>query len=80
MEYVANPIVVKAFKIVRVGMEILDQGIVVHLENDGEIIATPAMTSRMFPNVGDYVVWQEDGYVYLNPKEVFERKYSPREV
>ena len=29
------------------------------------------------PVAGDYVVTQEDGYQYLNPKEVFERKYSP---
>jgi hypothetical protein len=25
-------------------------------------------------------VIQEDGYVYLNPKDVFERKYGPEEV
>lgn len=36
-----------------------------------------SMTSRYQPVVGDYLVIQEDGYEYLNPKEVFERKYSP---
>jgi hypothetical protein len=30
----------------------------------------------MQPKSGDYLVRQEDGYEYLNPKEVFERKYS----
>lgn len=79
MEYIANPVKVKAFKIVRLGMEILDQGIVCHLDNGGEVIATKEMTARMFPQIGDYWVMQEDGYVYLNPKEVFERKYSPVE-
>ncbi len=34
------------------------------------------MIARMTPQVGDYLVIQEDGYEYLNPKEVFERKYS----
>lgn len=39
--------------------------------------ATPEMCSRMLPKEGDYIVTQSDGYVYLNPKEVFERKYRP---
>jgi hypothetical protein len=38
---------------------------------------TPEMLSRIRPDVGDYVVVQSDGYVYLNPKAVFERKYKP---
>jgi len=37
------------------------------------------MIARFEPQLGDYWVIQEDGYVYLNPKEVFERKYSPVE-
>lgn len=40
-------------------------------------MATAGMLARMNPNVGDYWVIQEDGYVYLNPREVFRRKYSP---
>jgi hypothetical protein len=35
------------------------------------------MTARYMPVVGDYWVIQSDGYIYLNPKDVFERKYSP---
>lgn len=34
------------------------------------------MISRFIPQAADYWVIQEDGYVYLNPKDVFERKYS----
>lgn len=34
-----------------------------------------AMLSRYTPVEGDYLVVQEDGYVYINPKAVFERKY-----
>lgn len=34
-----------------------------------------AMLARYTPVEGDYLVVQEDGYVYINPKYVFERKY-----
>lgn len=37
--------------------------------------ADKSMISRYIPQEGDYVVTQADGYVYLNPKQVFERKY-----
>lgn len=76
MKYQANPVIVDAFKITKVCEPIIDQGIPLHLENGGEVIATPAMTSRMIPAVGDYWVRQADDYIYLNPKHVFEKKYS----
>lgn len=75
-KYIANPVIVEAFKIERLGLEILDQGIVLHLDNGGEVIATKEMTARMAPSIGDYWVIQEDGYIYLNPKHVFEKKYK----
>ena len=34
------------------------------------------MIARYVPKTGDYLVTQEDGYIYVNPREVFERKYS----
>lgn len=34
------------------------------------------MTARYWPKEGDYWVIQADGYAYLNPKDVFERKYA----
>ena len=34
------------------------------------------MTARYQPKIGDYLVRAEDGYEYLNPANVFERKYS----
>ena len=42
---------------------------------DGQVLLTPGMVARYVPVVGDYIVTQEDGYVYVNPKGVFERKY-----
>lgn len=44
--------------------------------DDGTVYtAKDGMLSRYTPSSGDYLVTQEDGYEYFNPKEVFERKY-----
>jgi len=78
-KYKANPVVVDAFRIAKVG-PLADQGgnfRILELENGNLVQADQGMTARMTPTVGDYWVIQSDGYVYLNPKEVFERKYSP---
>ena len=75
MKYVANPVIVDAYKIKEISKY---RGL--HLENGEYVTATKEMISRIAPKVGDYWVIQEDGYIYLNPKEVFERKYSPVEV
>jgi len=82
MKYRANPVIVKALKIESIetikseGGESV-KGYKFYLENNESFLPTPEMTARMSPVVGDFVVWQEDGYVYLNPKDVFLRKYSP---
>lgn len=80
MKYIANPVQVEAFTIVR-AEEIpeaeTDQTPAFNLElsNGATVKATHEMTSRMTPSIGDYWVIQSDGYIYLNPKDVFERKY-----
>jgi hypothetical protein len=81
MKYIANPVEVDAFKITKVNPE-ADQGDhsrVLKLEDGKHVLADKGMLARMTPTVGDYWVVQSDGYVYLNPKDVFERKYSPKE-
>lgn len=73
-KYCANPVEVEAF---RIGGVHSINGVVNRVfceERTFEI--SPEMVSRFIPSVGDYVVIQPDGYVYLNPKEVFERKYA----
>ena len=75
MKYIANPVEVEAHKIVSVGTVNDDFSVSVALENGENEIATSAMCSRYVPKEGDYWVIQSDGYVYLNPKDVFERKY-----
>lgn len=77
MKYVANPVEVDAFWIAEVGsVNHLSQTIALVLENGERVLATKEMTARYLPQVGDYWVVQSDGYTYLNPKDVFERKYS----
>jgi hypothetical protein len=84
VEYIANPVQVDAARILEVTKSddggyqlILSEPISAEL---GRLyFATEAMCARMVPAVGDYVVRQADGYIYLNPKEVFERKYRAAE-
>jgi hypothetical protein len=86
MQYVANPVKVKAYRITHVhqpsygaeraaGTELIPVDLT--LENGWRVTASPEMQSRLVPKAGDYWVIQEDGYVYLNPAAVFLRKYSP---
>lgn len=77
MKYIANPVIVDAFKIIKVLDAIIDQGYPLVLEDGSEVLATTEMVSRMMPKHGDYWVISADGYVYLNPKEVFLKKYTP---
>ena len=75
--HVANPVRVNALQIASIFPADGDghAGTLVLCDNGDEVRLTPEMTSRHTPSIGDYVVTQEDGYVYLNPKDVFERKY-----
>lgn len=80
MKYQANPVIVDAFKIV--GTDVVTNAepplpLKLAIDNGENVVATPEMQSRMIPKPGDYWVVQSDGYIYLNPKDVFERKYSP---
>ncbi len=82
MKYRANPVIVDAYKIVSVGATESHGGIkhwkmALALDSGENVIATADMMARYIPEVGDYWVVQSDGYIYLNPKDVFERKYSP---
>jgi hypothetical protein len=93
-KYIARPVEVDAWairevrifssirtpQVVRVGGEIKADliGYEIEIEDGQKIMLGAEMTARMTPNPGDYYVKQADGYVYLNPKEVFERKYSPK--
>lgn len=82
MKYIANPVEVDAYKILeirRADPESHGTSVYARLEDapKTEALITPSMMSRYTPVAGDYLVIQQDGYVYLNPKEVFERKYRP---
>lgn len=77
MKYLANPVEVDAQIIVRAGVVSGDGSMELGLQNGTSLTADKGMISRYIPQEGDYVVTQSDGYVYVNPKNVFERKYSP---
>ena len=75
MQYRANPVIVDAFKIVSVKEK--PCGLSVTTEDGKEREGHhDDLFARYAPVAGDYWVIQEDGYEYVNPKAVFERKYS----
>lgn len=76
MKYQGKPVIVDAWPIRSVGDLAADGTRRIVLSDGRESIATPEMLARMSPLVGDYLVRQDDGYEYLNPAAVFQRKYS----
>jgi len=81
MKYVANPVEVDAFVIEKVGPVEATGKRMLDCSENKRFFATEEMMVRMpamQPSTGDYFVVQEDGYVYLNPKAVFERKYRAK--
>lgn len=78
MKYVARPVVVDAMTITAVAPSTVESGAVAcTLDGGPTVIADAAMCFRYTPKQGDYWVVQSDDYEYINPKEVFERKYAP---
>lgn len=81
MQYVANPVKVTALRIDRVTEDTIvvngAAGTELQLEDGTKFTADAGMTARYTPVEGDYLVTQDDGYRYINPRVVFERKYSP---
>ena len=80
MKAIANPVEVEFAVITSVGgvgtsrIDVaLDWG-EGHARSD-RVTLDPSMIARYVPHIGDYFVRQADGYEYLNPKAVFERKY-----
>ena len=75
----ANPVQVRAVPILSLNGNVFNERTrsydVYATTTDGEVILTAGMVARHTPIPGDYVVTQADGYVYVNPKDVFERKY-----
>lgn len=73
--HIARPIGVSAAQIS--GIQSITEGVMLALVGqDVEHFANHAMLARYTPVPGDYLVTQDDGYTYVNPKDVFERKYA----
>lgn len=77
MRYQANPVIVDAHIIIGVGPVTRHGEMQCALQNGESVTASKEMLARFIPDAGDYWVVQADGYIYLNPKDVFLRKYSP---
>jgi 3-dehydroquinate synthase class II len=75
--HAANPVRVNARKISELTSFEDGSGFLAEFDEGDNVHITNLMTARYEPVVGDYVVVQDDGYIYVNPKDVFERKYSP---
>lgn len=74
-KYAVRPLTVDAFQITHVS-DTYEEGLVdITLDNGEVVTCRPELMSRMKPAVGDYYICTDDGYFYLNPKVVFERKY-----
>lgn len=80
--HVAKPVAVTARKIVDVkgnteaGDDLAANHARLVFEDGTSYVAAADMTARYWPTAGDYLVRQEDGYEYLNPADVFARKYT----
>lgn len=74
MKYIANPVEVSAYQIDGVSL-LADGRMVLALADAPNFVCEPEMLARYVPVNGDYLVMQADGYTYLNPRDVFERKY-----
>lgn len=74
--HVAKPVLVNARVIQDIEQPTSETGFVAVLADGSREPLTAAMLARYTPVLGDYIVTQEDGYVYVNPKDVFERKYE----
>ena len=77
MKYQAKPVQVDAHIILSVSAVLPNASMHCATQDGENRTASKEMTSRFIPSEGDYWVIQEDGYEYLNPKDVFERKYAP---
>lgn len=81
--HIANPVRVTAIRIEEVtditnrepGCGQSAPDLMLRLSDGNNYRAGMDMTARYTPVAGDYLVRQEDGYEYLNPKDVFEHKY-----
>lgn len=75
MKFKANPVVVDAF-VIENSVQAEDGSYLLLLDNGKTFVADPGMTARYTPVAGDYLIRQSDGYEYLNPKDVFQKKYT----
>jgi hypothetical protein len=77
MKAIGNPVEVDFYVIQSWDPQDAEGNWVAHCSEGKDFVITSSMVAREPRTAYHYVVVQADGYTYLNPKEVFERKYSP---
>lgn len=75
MKAIGNPVEVDFYTILAAKQSDHDGSWELTCSEGKTFVATKEMVSREAPEIGGYYVIQADGYAYLNPKHVFERKY-----
>lgn len=75
--HVANPVRVEAHQITGLREDERGLGLWAELSDGSTALIDAGMIARYTPKNGDYFVIQDDGYRYINQREVFERKYRP---
>ena len=82
--FVAKPVVVSAevidsivdLKLSHKAGYASDDYVIIMLINGEKVVLNQGQIARYVPIAGDYFIRQADGYEYVNPKDVFERKYE----
>lgn len=80
MRAIANPVEVQYAVITEIVGDRSPDFMIVTLDwgdHQHQQMLSRGQLARFVPHMGDYFVRQSDGYEYLNPREVFERKYHP---
>lgn len=75
---------VEAYEITRVSYDERDMPPTIdYIEDNGDftvLMLDEGQVSRFHPRVGDFLVVTGDGYKYLNPRDVFIKKYRICEI
>jgi hypothetical protein len=80
VKYVTRRCVADVHAIMEVGTPHADGDQALVLDNGITVTATHEMTVRIKPQPGDYWVIQDDGYISVLAKRIFQKRYRPEEI
>jgi hypothetical protein len=74
-QFVAKPLHVQAWQILTVHRNHIRLD--VPAGYDPDVFLTARQVNSRYPVAGDYYVMLDDGFAFVSPRHVFERKYAP---